>query len=126
MHRSLLTVARLQERASRFAISRFFSAAVTTKRPTVLFCGEDFKPWIESIRNLRPEWDCLEVPRNEVSKTLATRRVDVAVPLMTRLLRDDIAAGKKNGLKLIQQFGAGLEGLQSEEISRMLIVCSSH
>ena len=61
-----------------------------------------------------------------MSTTLAARRVDVAVPLMTRLLRDDIAAGKKNGLKLIQQFGAGLEGLQSEEISRMLIVCSSH
>jgi hypothetical protein len=39
---------------------------------------------------------------------------------MTRLLRDDIAAGKKNGLKLIQQFGAGLEGVQSEEISMPL------
>ena len=33
---------------------------------------------------------------------------------MTRLSRQDIEAGKQRGLKLIQQFGAGLEGVDSE------------
>jgi lactate dehydrogenase-like 2-hydroxyacid dehydrogenase len=101
--------------ASRFATT----SRSTLKSPTVLFCGQDFKHWIESIRALQPNWDCIAVPRAEVPAVLAQRPVDVAVPLMTRLSRDAIAAGKRNGLKLIQQFGAGLEGVDREAAAEL-------
>lgn len=85
--------------------------ATTARAPTVLFCGEDFRHWIESIRELQPTWQCFAVPRADVHAALSSRTIDVAVPLMTKLSRADIMVGKRNGLRLIQQFGAGLEGV---------------
>lgn len=57
------------------------------------------------------------MPRSEVSAALKSQKVDVAVPLMTLISREDIVAGKQGGLKLIQQFGAGLEGVDREAAS---------
>ena len=71
----------------------FSSSSVSAAhRPTVLFCGLDFKPWIASIKALKPHWNCVAVPRKDVPAVLASQEVDVAVPLMTRLSREDIAA----------------------------------
>ena len=68
------------------------SSVSAARRPTVLFCGLDFKPWIASIKALKPHWNCIAVPRKDVPAVLASQKVDVAVPLMTRLSREDIAA----------------------------------
>lgn len=38
---------------------------------------------------------------------------------MTRLSRAEIVAGKKSGLQLIQQFGAGLEGVDRESAEEL-------
>ena len=90
----------------------------------VLFCGEEFPAGFESCaRHAMPLGIAIHnCPRGEVKRRI--QRYDVAVPLMTRVDEDVLEGGggteeeedKKGGrgggkLKLVLQFGVGLEGV---------------
>lgn len=73
----------------------------------ILFCDTSFAPGREALERLLPDDQVRCCPRAEIA--LHIPEADVAVPLMSRLDGDLIAKGRN--LKLIQQFGVGLEGV---------------
>jgi len=95
----------------------------------VLFCGEEFPSGFESCkRHAMPFGIAIHnCPRDEVKRWI--QRYDVAVPLMTRV-DEDVLEGvttgdddKKGGggggkLKLVLQFGVGLEGVSIDAATR--------
>ena len=96
----------------------------------VLFCGEEFPSGFESCkRHAMPFGIAIHnCPRDEVKRWI--QRYDVAVPLMTRVDEDVLEGGvtdtgdddKKGGgggkLKLVLQFGVGLEGVSIDAATR--------
>lgn len=82
---------------------------------TVLFCGKEFPHTVESARDeLSTDYEVLSVKRSEIRDALSKYSAQVLVPLMCRIDRDLIEFGARNGLKLIHQFGTGLEGVDLE------------
>ena len=89
----------------------------------VLFCGEEFPAGFESCaRHSKPLGIAIHnCPRGEVKRRI--QRYDVAVPLMTRVDEDVLEGDKKGGggggkLKLVLQFGVGLEGVSIDAATR--------
>ena len=89
----------------------------------VLFCGEEFPSGFESCkRHAMPFGIAIHnCPRDEVKRWI--QRYDVAVPLMTRVDEDVLEGDKKGGggggkLKLVLQFGVGLEGVSIDAATR--------
>ena len=89
----------------------------------VLFCGEEFPSGFESCkRHAMPFGLAIHTcPRDDVKRWI--QRYDVAVPLMTRVDEDVLEGDKKGGggggkLKLVLQFGVGLEGVSIEALTR--------
>ncbi len=73
----------------------------------ILFCDTSFAPGREALERLLPDDEVRCCPRAEIARHIP--EADVAVPLMSRLDADLIAKGRR--LRLIQQFGVGLEGV---------------
>ena len=88
----------------------------------VLFCGEEFPAGFESCaRHAMPLGIAIHnCPRGEVKRRI--QRYDVAVPLMTSVDEDVLEGDKKGGgggkLKLVLQFGVGLEGVSIDAATR--------
>ncbi len=96
----------------------------------VLFCGEEFPAGFESCtRHSMPLGIAIHnCPRGEVKRRI--QRYDVAVPLMTRVDEDVLEGGggteeeeDKKGrgggkLKLVLQFGVGLEGVSIDAATK--------
>jgi len=78
----------------------------------ILFCGNDFPDAPEYLRKYLPkhaEDEILVCPGTDIATYLAG--VDVLIPKMQRIGRKEIEAGQ---FRLIQQFGAGIEGIDLE------------
>jgi phosphoglycerate dehydrogenase-like enzyme len=77
----------------------------------VLFCGETFPEARKRLlkRLPAPDYDIAACHRSELGS--AIRDADVAIPLMSRIDSAMIHSGR---LRLIQQWGAGLEGVDLE------------
>eukprot|EP00960_Hanusia_phi_P058007 763740-Hanusia_phi.AAC.2 len=80
---------------------------------TVLFCGRDFPHALDATRRARPSWNLLACERAGLAEALQSH-VQVLVPLMTSLDGELVARARHAGVKLIHQFGAGLEGVDQE------------
>lgn len=80
----------------------------------VLFCEEGFIYARKVLKSLLPELEILSCPRERIMEYL--RDVDVIVPAMTRITQEVIYAC--NSLKLIQQWGVGLEGVDIDAATR--------
>jgi lactate dehydrogenase-like 2-hydroxyacid dehydrogenase len=88
------------------------SNSASSKKFKVLFCGKEFPHTLEYAREeLHKDFDLFSVDRSEIYDTVSHGSIDVLVPLMCRIDRRIIECGAKNGLKLIHQFGTGLEGV---------------
>lgn len=77
----------------------------------ILFCGEEFPDAARctaSSLSTDPGVEVVVCKREDVATEI--ERADIAVPLMTRLDADIIARGAKR-LRLVLQFGVGLEGV---------------
>ena len=72
----------------------------------ILFCGETFPMAREMMQSRLPADDLIACRQTDIIEALAG--VDVVVPLMARIDRPLMEAGR---FRLIQQFGAGLEGV---------------
>ncbi len=91
---------------------RSVSNSASSKKFKVLFCGKEFPHTLEHAREeLHDGFDLFSVDRSELYDTVSHRSIDALVPLMCRIDRRIIECGAKNGLKLIHQFGTGLEGV---------------
>jgi hypothetical protein len=91
---------------------RYSSSSNSSKKFKVLFCGREFPHTLEYARQeLHEDFDLFSVDRSELYDTISHQSIDVIVPLMCRIDRQIIERGVKNGLKLIHQFGTGLEGV---------------
>ena len=90
-------------------------ASAQIRKTTVLFCGKEFPHTMEFARDALPhEYDIFSVYRSEIYDAISQYSVDVLVPLMCRIDRRIIDWGARNNLKLIHQFGTGLEGVDRE------------
>jgi len=86
----------------------------------VLFCGHEFadgyRHTLERASQRYPHLEITVCDRLDVQHHIAD--ADVAVPLMTRLDAALIARGARGSLKLILQFGVGLEGIDIDAATR--------
>ncbi|MBC7360532.1 Phosphoglycerate dehydrogenase [Desulfacinum infernum DSM 9756] len=73
----------------------------------ILFCDAAFEDARKNLERYLPEDTILYCPKEQIYSLID--QVDVAIPLMSRLDRDLIYKGGR--LRLIQQFGVGLEGV---------------
>ncbi len=73
----------------------------------ILFCDVAFEDARRCLERYLPDDTILYCPKEQIHSLIS--EVDVAVPLMSRLDRDLIYKGGR--LRLIQQFGVGLEGV---------------
>jgi phosphoglycerate dehydrogenase-like enzyme len=86
----------------------------------ILLCGETFPPSRDILAPLLPDDDVLRVSASQVRE--ASAAADVLIPMMTRLDAQVIGA---TSARLIQQWGAGLEGVDVEAASaRGIFVCN--
>ena len=76
----------------------------------ILICADMFPAMIETVTGLLPEDDVRVCLQNEVS--LHAPWAEVLIPAMTRITAEIIQSAPD--LKLIQQFGVGLEGVAIE------------
>mmetsp|Transcript_22381 Transcript_22381/g.33341 ORF Transcript_22381/g.33341 Transcript_22381/m.33341 type:complete len:377 (+) Transcript_22381:165-1295(+) len=86
-------------------------------RRTILFCSTDFREGARLVRQRLSKsspgmWNIISCDHDQVEKHLPY--CDVAVPLMGKLDRKRIEMGANAKLKLIYQYGAGLEGVDFE------------
>jgi phosphoglycerate dehydrogenase-like enzyme len=72
----------------------------------VLFCGHGFPDAFQLLKERLPGDEVLACPEGSVRE--AARGVDVVIPAMCRISAEVIAGGN---MRLIQQWGAGLEGV---------------
>lgn len=79
----------------------------------ILFCGAGWKTAADRVRNGLENTD-FEFRMQDMDQPLIEQveDVDVIIPTMEKITREIIQAAKK--LKLIQQFGVGLEGVDKE------------
>ena len=89
-------------------------------RPRVLFCGLEFSDGFNHTKSFVKERgldvDVVRCPRERVLDEI--RDADVAVPLMTTLDGDALSRGASGRLRLVLQFGVGLEGVDVDAASR--------
>lgn len=86
----------------------------------IVLCGREFPPSVDVLAPLLPDDTLAAVSRADLPD--AVRRADVLVPMMTRLDSALIAA---TSARLIQQWGAGLEGVDIAAASaRGIFVCN--
>uniref|UniRef100_A0A832A0D1 Lactate dehydrogenase n=1 Tax=Desulfacinum infernum TaxID=35837 RepID=A0A832A0D1_9BACT len=76
----------------------------------ILFCDRSFADARHCLERRLPGDRILFCPKDRIHEFIGD--VDVAIPLMSQLTRELIFKGKK--LRLIQQFGVGLEGVDLE------------
>lgn len=79
----------------------------------VLICDDMFPAMIDSVSSLLPNDDVIHCRQPQVPAKVA--EADVIIPAMCRITREIIEAAPK--LRLIQQFGVGLEGVDIEAAS---------
>lgn len=80
----------------------------------ILFCDTTFEHARKALKRYLTDDEILYCPKEDIEKIIAN--VDVAIPLMARLDEDLIEKASK--LRLIQQFGVGLEGVDIEAAKR--------
>lgn len=86
----------------------------------ILLCGQTFPPSRDILSPLLPEDEVIAVPAAQVSEAVAS--ADVLIPMMTRL---DVVLIRHTSARLIQQWGAGLEGVDIDAASsRGIYVCN--
>jgi phosphoglycerate dehydrogenase-like enzyme len=86
----------------------------------IVLCGQTFPPSRDILAPLLPEDEVVAVPAAEVPAAAAS--ADVLIPMMTRL---DVVLIRTTAARLIQQWGAGLEGVDLEAASaRGIYVCN--
>jgi phosphoglycerate dehydrogenase-like enzyme len=82
----------------------------------VLFCDHAFAEARSILAALLPDWWVEPCRETELATRLP--QAEVAVPLMGRLDRPLIAAGATGRLRMIQQYGVGLEAVDIDAASR--------
>lgn len=86
----------------------------------IVLCGETFPSSRDILAPLLPEDDVRRVPEVDVRRAAAT--ADVLIPMMARL---DAALIGATSARLIQQWGAGLEGVDvAAATARGIAVCN--
>ena len=88
----------------------------------LLFCGKEFPAGAEETRRALEkeeavgncEFRFVQCAREDVAREIVD--ADIAVPLMTKI--DDTLLSKANNLKLVLQFGVGLEGVDEEACTK--------
>jgi phosphoglycerate dehydrogenase-like enzyme len=86
----------------------------------ILLCGQTFPPSRDILAPLLPDDEVVAVAAAEVPE--AAVGADVLIPMMTRL---DHVVIRKTSAKLIQQWGAGLEGVDVDAASAVgIYVCN--
>jgi phosphoglycerate dehydrogenase-like enzyme len=86
----------------------------------IVLCGQTFPPSRDILAPLLPNDDVVAVSTPQVPEAAAS--ADVLVPMMTRL---DVVLIRSTAARLIQQWGAGLEGVDIEAAStRGIYVCN--
>ncbi len=86
----------------------------------VVLCGLTFPPSRDILAPLLADDEVAAVDQHEVAS--AVRRADVLIPMMTRL---DAALIAATSARLIQQWGAGLEGVDADAASaKGIYVCN--
>ncbi len=87
----------------------------------ILFCDTTFEHARKALKRYLADDEILYCPKEDIEKNIAN--VDVAIPLMARLDGDLIEKASK--LRLIQQFGVGLEGVDVEAAKRKGILVAN-
>jgi phosphoglycerate dehydrogenase-like enzyme len=86
----------------------------------IVLCGQTFPPSRDILAPLLPEDEVVAVPAGDVPAAAAS--ADVLIPMMTRL---DVVLIRATAARLIQQWGAGLEGVDLDAASaRGIYVCN--
>ncbi len=86
----------------------------------ILLCGLTFPPSRDSLAPLLPDDEVVAVDERDLPS--AVRRADVLIPMMTRL---DAARIASTSARLIQQWGAGLEGVDTDAATaKDIYVCN--
>ena len=86
----------------------------------VVLCGQTFPPSRAILSPLLPDDEVVAIPAAQVSE--AASSADVLIPMMTRL---DAVLIRHSSARLIQQWGAGLEGVDVDAASaRGIYVCN--
>lgn len=86
----------------------------------IVLCGQTFPPSRDILAPLLPADEVIAVPAAQVADAATT--ADVLIPMMTRL---DVVLIRKTSAKLIQQWGAGLEGVDIDAASAVgIYVCN--
>jgi phosphoglycerate dehydrogenase-like enzyme len=86
----------------------------------IVLCGQTFPPSRDILAPLLPDDDVVAAPSPEVADAALT--ADVLIPMMTRI---DVVLIRKTTARLIQQWGAGLEGVDIEAASAVgIYVCN--
>ena len=78
----------------------------------ILFCTVGFSQAVNALRKYLPEGFEVIVRNENIPFTEQVRDFEVLIPAMTKITREVMLAASK--LKLIQQFGVGLEGVDIE------------
>ena len=81
----------------------------------ILFCDTAFENGRQALGKLLPDDEILFCPQAELAEHIGA--VDVAIPLMARLTAEIIEQG--TSLRLIHQFGVGLEGVDLAAAQRL-------
>ena len=86
----------------------------------ILFCGTTFAESVQLLSKLLPEHKVMSCPNEDLQKE--SRDANVLIPLMTRVERSVMDSGT---VKLVQQWGVGLEGVDVGAASEMgILVCN--
>ena len=86
----------------------------------IVLCGQTFPPSRDILAPLLPDDEVVAVPTAQVPDAVLS--ADVLIPMMTRL---DHVLIRKTSAKLIQQWGAGLEGVDIDAASAVgIYVCN--
>ena len=90
---------------------------IVGRKLKLLFCGkefsEGFRRTAEALADC-PDIDCVSCTRDEVAAQIVD--ADIAVPLMTRL--DAATLAEATQLRLVLQFGVGIEGVDEAACSQ--------
>ena len=99
-------------------LTKILGRLLSSSRMKVLFCGEHMRAGFEFTKEIL-------APEQGISVSVCSRDrlpeeildAEVVVPLMSRLSRDLITSARR--LKLIMQFGVGLEGVDLQAASEL-------
>ena len=86
----------------------------------IVLCGQTFPPSRDILAPLLPNDDVMAVSTPQVAEAAVS--ADVLIPMMTRV---DVVLIRSTAARLIQQWGAGLEGVDIDAASaRGIYVCN--